>query len=54
MINFQEIYGKSDPTCVAKVKSIYRDLDLQVWQVHFHVEHKITVWFDFGIYQYSH
>ncbi|CAL9049283.1 farnesyl pyrophosphate synthase 1-like isoform X1 [Musa acuminata AAA Group] len=22
-------YGKSDPTCVAKVKSIYRDIDLQ-------------------------
>ncbi|URE25801.1 Farnesyl [Musa troglodytarum] len=29
MKTLSEIYGKSDPTCVAKVKSIYRDLDLQ-------------------------
>lgn len=29
MKTLSEIYGKSDPTCVAKVKSIYKDLDLQ-------------------------
>ncbi|KAF9625522.1 hypothetical protein IFM89_023833 [Coptis chinensis] len=26
---FQENYGKADPTCVAKVKELYKDLNLQ-------------------------
>jgi hypothetical protein len=26
----QENYGKKDPACVAKVKNLYRELDLEV------------------------
>ena len=27
---YQENYGKSDPQCVAAVKNVYKELDLQV------------------------
>jgi farnesyl diphosphate synthase len=28
---YQENYGKSDPQCVAAVKNVYKELDLQVY-----------------------
>lgn len=39
---FQEAYGKPDPENVAKVKAIYKELDLQVWKLHFVKRKNIT------------